>query len=201
MMEKQKNGRGGGAKGNAGVKRDLREQLKAKGAWNAVSADLVEEYLDARNRLADAKREYGALVDAGMSAADEASIALCQSMAQCMKTMTDILGALQIAPVTERRARIEAEMREQLAVRGLTGSVFEDRIATFLKLWDAFQDANSSLTARGRTYITISSAGKQYEKDNAAAKDVVALAKAMGDILSELKITVDDFAEPDDGEL
>lgn len=197
-----KGGRAGRGKSSAAIKRELREQLKAKDAWNAVSADLLEEYVSARGRLNDAKDAHAALIDGGgFSLADDAAVSLNEVMAQNAGIMVGILSALQITPKTERRQKISTEMREQLAVRGLAGTVLEDRVDTFLSLWDAFQDATKSLKARGRTYFTVSSAGKQYEKDNAAAKDVVAMSKAMGDILDELKITVDDFAEPDDAEL
>lgn len=188
-----------GAKSRASVKRELQKQLKQKGWWNSICAELVESYLDARDRLQEAETSYEQMVrHLGLTPADDEAVALNGTIAACAKTMTDVLQALQIAPASQRRAAIEAEMRQQLQVRGLTGAVFGDRVDAFLQLWDAFQDANRSLCSRGRTYMTISSAGKTYEKDNAAAKDVVALSKAMGDILDELKITVDDYADLDD---
>ncbi len=152
------------------IKRQLLKDLKAAGKKNAVTIDLVDQYIDAR--------------------VNEDPVA-----------MAAILNALQISPKTKRRQELETSIRDQLQIKGLSGPIFEDRIDSFLRIWDAFQEANRHLNERGRTYEAVSSAGKLYEKDNAASKDIVSMAKAMQDALDWLGVTVEGFADPEDDEL
>lgn len=154
------------------IRAQLVKQLREAGEKNAVTLDLVDKYMEAREE-------------------------------HLPEVMAAILDILRISPKQKRRKEIEKEIRTQLEQRGLTGPVWEDKIDRFLRLWDAFQEANKSLKERGRTYITISSAGKEYEKDNSAAKDIVTFAKAMEDALTAMDITVKGYAEAaeDDDEL
>ena len=183
-------------KDRAKLKRDLIAQLEAMGRNTPYHSDLVTLYLDSRERLIDAQIEYDQGREAGLdpSELNQASEAINLEA----ENMANLMALLMVSPRSARRAQLEAEIRKQLDAKGLKGPVFEDRIDQFLKLWDAFQEANKSLVSRGRTYFTVSSAGKEYEKDNAACKDLVTLAKAMEDILDSLDITVHGYTEPDD---
>lgn len=151
---------------------------------DAVSKDLIEQYLDSRERLDEAKY-------------DDDSAAISTELAN----MARILSMLGVSQRSKRRDELEDAIREQLKAKSLSGAVFEDKVNQFLSLWDAFQDANESLNTRGRSYITISSSGKEYEKDNSATRDIVSLAKAMQDLLDDLEITVNGYTSPDDDEL
>lgn len=185
-------------KDRARLKRDLIAQLEPIGRKTPWHTDLVELYLDSRERLIDAQIEYDQGREAGLEPSEltQASEAINREA----ENMANVMALLMVSPRSARRAQLEAEIRKQLDAKGLRGPVFEDRIDQLLKLWDAFQEANKSLVSRGRTYFTVSSAGKEYEKDNAACKDLVTLAKAMEDILDSLDITVQGYTEPDDKE-
>lgn len=181
----------------AAIRRDMTAQLERLGKNTPCNKDLVEQYLDSRERYLDAKREYERGREAGLPPSEltEESGAMNRE-AENMERFHGILG---VGPRSDRRAGLEEEIRTQLAAKGMKGPVFEDRIDQFLALWDAFQEANRSLAARGRTYTTTSSAGKEYEKDNAACRDIVSLAKAMQDILGDLEVNVRGYTELDEG--
>lgn len=112
-------------------------------------------------------------------------------------TMAAILNALQVSPKTARRKKLEEEIRDQLAIKEMKGEIWEDRIEIFLKIWDAFQEAHRFLNEKGRVYMTISASGKEYEKDNAAAKDLVTYEKSMRDMLDSFDINISGYADPD----
>lgn len=179
----------------AAVKKALLERLKKIESCDAANKDLVEQYLDARDRLEKWRDEY-AMMDAE-DIAENGMIGISQEVAN----MAKIMNLMGITETSRRREKIEAEIREQLQAKGLKGPVFEDRIAQFMALWDAFQEANKSLRERGRSYFTTSSSGKLYEKDNTASRDIVTFAKAMQDALDNLEITVKGYTNPDDDEL
>lgn len=176
------------------IKKALMSRLDAAGNRDAVTEDLVEQYLTARDRLESLKLDYA-------DALEEAAVEGTTKIATEISNMARILSMLSLTPQSKRREQIENEMREQLKAKGLKGPVFEDRIAQFMALWDAFQEANNSLLERGRSYITISSSGKTYEKDNTATRDIVTFAKAMQDALDSMEITVKGYTNPDDDEL
>lgn len=178
----------------AAVKKALLERLKQMNACDAVNKDLLEQYLDARDRLMQ-------LEDAYIDRWNEYDEAETNKIATEIANMAKIMNAMGLNETTKRREEIEAEIREQLQAKGLGGPVFEDRISQFLALWDAFQEANKSLRERGRSYFTTSSSGKLYEKDNTASRDIVTFAKAMQDALDNLEITVKGYTNPDDDEL
>ena len=183
------------------IKQDLILQLKARGLKGPVTLDLVEQYMEARDRYIVALRRRAELLGSGLDFTDDVVEQVSADLDNAQAAMASILSLLNACPRSERRAELEAEIRDQLATKGLKGPVFEDKIDTFLKLWDAFQEAVRCLNARGRTYFTVSSAGKNYEKDNSATKDIVTMAKAMEDLLDGLEITVKGYADPEDDEL
>ena len=167
-----------------------------EGRLNSVTGDLIDQYLDARERLIDCTEAIREAREQGL--APEETQELEATANATTMAMAAILDQLRVMPKSTRRQELEEEILGQLRTRGLVSEVFADRVDQFLKLWDAFQDAVKSLAGRGRTYFTISSAGKTYEKDNSASKDMVTLAKAMGDILDELGVTVDGYADAED---
>ena len=176
------------------VKKALLLRLEKNGLLDAEKRDLVEQYLQARDRL-------GKLNETFEDAEDEAISQGTDAIAKETATMVRLLDAMGLTPESKRRKEIEQEIRDQLKAKGLKGPVFDDRVAQFMALWDAFQDANKNLKERGRSYFTTSSSGKVYEKDNTASRDIVTLAKAMQDLLDNMEITVKGYTNPDDDEL
>lgn len=176
------------------VKKALLLRLEKNGLLDAENRDLVEQYLQARDRL-------GKLHETFEDAEDEAISQGTDAIAKETATMVRLLDAMGLTPESKRRKEIEQEIRDQLKAKGLKGPVFDDRVAQFMALWDAFQDANKNLKERGRSYFTTSSSGKVYEKDNTASRDIVTLAKAMQDLLDNMEITVKGYTNPDDDEL
>nr|WP_312288128.1 hypothetical protein [Terrisporobacter sp.] len=51
---------------------------------------------------------------------------------------------------------------------------------------------------RGRTYMTVSAAGKEYEKDNPSVKNAVLYNKQKLAILKELQLTTNNVIGDDD---
>jgi hypothetical protein len=178
----------------AAVKKALLLRLERNGLLDAENLDLVEQYLQARDRL-------GKLNETFEDAEDEAISQGTDAIAKETATMVRLLDVMGLTPESKRRKEIEQEIRDQLKAKGLKGPVFDDRVAQFMALWDAFQDANKNLKERGRSYFTTSSSGKVYEKDNTASRDIVTLAKAMQDLLDNMEITVKGYTNPDDDEL
>ena len=178
----------------AAVKKALLERLRQMNVCVAANKDLLEQYLDARDRLMKLENDY-------TDRWDEYDENGTNGIALEIANMGKLMDTMGLNETTKRREKIEAEIREQLQAKGLGGPVFEDRISQFLALWDAFQEANKSLRERGRSYFTTSSSGKQYEKDNTASRDIVTFAKAMQDALDSMEITVKGYTKPDDDEL
>lgn len=183
-----------GSPTRAAVKKALIERLKNQNAYDAANRDLMEKYLDARDRLEQLEETYG-------DRWEEHDEAGTNRIATEIANIEKLLRAMGLNNETKHRGKIEEEIREQLQAKGLSGPVFEDRISQFMALWDAFQEANKSLRERGRSYFTTSSSGKMYEKDNTASRDIVTFAKAMQDALDNLEITVKGYTNPDDDEL
>lgn len=75
-------------KSAAGLRRELQRQLKEQGTWNSITAELVDDYLAARERRNRAQEAYDAHLDAGCSPADETLLALSQSMEQDMEKLS-----------------------------------------------------------------------------------------------------------------
>lgn len=174
------------------LEKALTKRAKAHGGLDAIKKDAIEQYLKAHDRMEDAMLRRN-------EAASNDSILTCEmNIGAVMKQMEACLSIIGETPAGKRREDFEAEIRDQLDQRGLRGPVFDEGISRVLSLWDAFQEANRSLRERGRSYITISSSGKEYEKDNSATRDIVTLARAVQDALNDLGVSAREYVGVDE---
>lgn len=188
-------------KGRAAIKKQLTAQLEQAGRLDAVTRDLVAEYLDARDRLEAAKAAYADANDDRMTVAPDRLEFYQRQIARETGNLAKLAEMLGTTPCSAKRASIKAELEAQLLAKDLKGPVFDDYVQRFMMLWDAFQEAVKCLHERGRSYMTTASTGKIYEKDNSAVKDMVSLSRAMKEVLEVLEITVEGYADADDDEL
>lgn len=182
------------------LKKSLKSRAEASGGFDDIKKDAIENYLDARERMFEAVERRKRMV---VCDAESEELLTCdRSITAALSQMEISLSLLGETPASKRRQGFEDEIRLQLEQKGLRGPVFDERIAQVLALWDAFQDANRSLRERGRSYVTVSSSGKEYEKDNSATRDIVTMAKAIQDLLNDLGVSVKDYSgDGEDDEL
>lgn len=181
------------------IDRELTKQLKAGNRLNAITRDQKTQYLAAWERKQRFEKLYSDGIAENLDA--EELLPYTEAIAREQAIMVKLLAAMGVTPRNHQREELSDEIYKQLDAKGLHGPVFDDLADRYLKLWDAFQDANQSLVERGRSYLAISSTGKQYEKDNSASKDIVSLERAMREVLGSMDITVEGYAGQDDDEL
>lgn len=87
---------------------------------------------------------------------------------------------------------------EQLEKKGANIDHFSSLIDDYIWYYNQEKAMQKDIKQRGRTYMTISAAGKEYEKDNPSVKNAVLYNKQKLAILKELQLTTDNVISDDD---
>ena len=88
-------------------------------------------------------------------------------------------------------------LMQQLRAKGADAAHFESLVDDYMAYFGMVRKLRADIRRRGLTYTSVSSTGKEYEKDNPSVKLLPTYTQAMLRILRELGLTTD---EPvDDG--
>lgn len=98
---------------------------------------------------------------------------------------------------------IKKSLVEQLEKKGANIDHFSSLIDDYIWYYNQEKAMQKDIKQRGRTYMTISAAGKEYEKDNPSVKNAVLYNKQKLAILKELQLTTNNVIgdDEDDEEL
>lgn len=96
---------------------------------------------------------------------------------------------------------IKDSLVEQLDKKGANIDHFYSLIDDYIWYWKEEKAMQKDIKKRGRTYKTISAAGKEYEKDNPSVKNAILYNKQKLAILKELQLTTSNVMSDDDDEL
>lgn len=91
-----------------------------------------------------------------------------------------------------------ASLLKQLEDKGARNAHFEKLAEDYVWLFRQVEIMKEDIKTRGVTYAATSSVGKEYEKDNPAAKNVILYSRQMLAILKELGLSTDDAARSAD---
>lgn len=81
---------------------------------------------------------------------------------------------------------IKESLIKQLKAKGAKVEVYTSLVDDYIWFWKQERAMQKDIKERGRTYLSISSAGKEYEKNNPSVKDALLYNKQMVAILDAL---------------
>lgn len=81
---------------------------------------------------------------------------------------------------------IRESLIQQLQAKGADVPLYCSKIDEYMWLHQQFKQMQSDIRERGRTYTTISAAGKEYEKENPSVKNALLYSRQMVAILGAL---------------
>lgn len=104
------------------------------------------------------------------------------------------------------RTKITKEMvrnslNKQLEDMGANISHFEGLVDDYIFMWEQCEAMKENIRENGLVYMSISSQGAAYEKENPCTKNLLQYNKQMLSILKELHLSTDNIRAEDDDEL
>lgn len=81
---------------------------------------------------------------------------------------------------------IKESLTKQLQAKGADVPLYQSKIEEYMWLYQQFRQMQTDIKKRGRTYKTMSAAGKEYEKENPSVKDALLYSRQMVAILGAL---------------
>lgn len=98
-------------------------------------------------------------------------------------------------------ADIRQSLTEQLRMKGADVAHFCSLIDDYIWMYEQVQDMKKDIQNRGATYEAVSAAGKVYDKENPAVKNIVLYNRQMLAILRDLELSTDSAGKDEDDEL
>ena len=104
----------------------------------------------------------------------------------------------QICPTRERKKeggsgvtarQIRESLIEQLKAKGADSHIYMGLIEDYVWFWQQEREMQKDIKDRGRTYMAMSAAGREYEKNNPSVKDALLYSKQMVAILDALDLS------------
>ena len=96
---------------------------------------------------------------------------------------------------------LKQSLMHQLRARGADITVFRKRIDDYVWFAGQLDEMKKDIKTRGRTYTSISSTGKGYEKDNPSVQNALRYSAEMNKILQSMGLNVNNVAsETDEGD-
>lgn len=86
---------------------------------------------------------------------------------------------------------IRQSLEEQLKAKGADVTVYRALLDDYMWFHQQLRQMQADIRKRGRTYITISAQGKDYEKNNPSVKDALLYSRQMVAILSALGLSTE----------
>lgn len=93
--------------------------------------------------------------------------------------------------------QIKESLLEQLRAKGADVGLYRSLIDDYCWLWKQEREMQKDIKERGRTYSSLSAAGKEYEKENPSVKNALLYSKQMVAILSALGLRTETVIPPD----
>ena len=81
---------------------------------------------------------------------------------------------------------IKKSLMQQLQAKGTDVPLYQSKIEEYMWFYRQFRQMQTDIGKRGRTYETMSAAGKEYEKENPSVKDALLYSRQMVAILGAL---------------
>ena len=97
--------------------------------------------------------------------------------------------------------RVKESLLEQLERKGADVDCFIDQVESYMFFTRQEREMQKDIKKRGLSYKAISSAGKEYTKDNPSVKNALLYNKQRLAILSQLGLNIDKVETEDDDEL
>lgn len=86
---------------------------------------------------------------------------------------------------------VKESLLKQLENKGANIDVLKSLIDDYMWFWQQERAMQKDIKKRGRTYMTTSSAGKEYEKNNPSVENAIKYNKQMVAILDALGLDVE----------
>lgn len=93
---------------------------------------------------------------------------------------------------------IKESLIKQLKDKGADVDHFTNLIEDYIWYWKQEREMQKDIKERGRTYISLSAAGKKFEKDNPSVKNATLYNKQKLSILKELSLNTDNVISDED---
>lgn len=100
-----------------------------------------------------------------------------------------------------KKTDIKNSLLRQLKEKGADAAHFKALVEDYLFLWEQVKEMKKSIKEKGVTYEAVSAAGKTYEKENPAVKNLVLYSRQMLAILKDLGLKTDEIEAEEDDEL
>ena len=94
---------------------------------------------------------------------------------------------------------IKESLIQQLQAKGADVPLYRDLIDQYMWFLQQFHQMQADIRKRGRTYTTVSAAGKDYEKNNPSVEDALKYSKQMVAILAALGLSTETVVPSDTG--
>lgn len=98
-------------------------------------------------------------------------------------------------------SKIKHSLIKQLEDKGANVEHFLSLIDDYIWYWKQEKAMQKDVKTRGKTYMTFSASGKEYEKDNPSVKNALLYNKQKLSILKELDLTTENVMSDDEDEL
>ncbi|MCI8506893.1 MAG: P27 family phage terminase small subunit [Lachnospiraceae bacterium] len=99
------------------------------------------------------------------------------------------------------KSKLEQSLIRQLQEKGADVAHFRSLIRDYIWMNSQVQAMKRSIRKEGRTYQAVSAAGKAYEKENPAVKNLILYSRQMIAILREMGLTTENAVSEEDDEL
>ena len=85
-----------------------------------------------------------------------------------------------------RRKEVRASLLLQLRGKGADTAFYVDLVEKYMDLWDDVEDMREDIKENGMRYLTTSSTGKEYMKDNSNVDRIPKFLKEMESLLDRM---------------
>jgi phage terminase small subunit len=93
---------------------------------------------------------------------------------------------------------VKESLIEQLQAKGADVTLYRALIDDYMWFYQQFHQMQADIQKRGRTYTTVSAAGKDYEKNNPSVEEALKYSKQMVAILAALGLSTETVMPPAD---
>lgn len=100
--------------------------------------------------------------------------------------------------IAVNKKTIRESLERQLASRGADNPHFMSLVDDYIFMFGQVKEMKADIRINGRTVQAVSAAGKEYEKENPAVKNIVLYNRQMLAILKELNLKTDMCYDDDD---
>ena len=103
--------------------------------------------------------------------------------------------------MAKKSAKVRRSLLRQLKTKGADLAHFVGLVNDYCWYYDQVEAMKADIEERGLTYTSISSTGKEYEKDNPSVKPLPPYTRQMLQILKDLGISTDNITAEEEDEL